>query len=102
MKLEALGARLEAGLAAALKQTATPACIQRVGSMITLFFHPGPVRSWGDAEKCDRERFGRWHGGLLERGVYWPASQFEAAFISAAHTEADIDATVKAATEALA
>ena len=102
VKLEALGARLEAGLAAALKQTATPACIQLVGSMITLFFHPGPVRSWGDAEKCDRERFGRWHGGLLERGVYWPASQFEAAFISAAHTEADIDATVKAATEALA
>jgi glutamate-1-semialdehyde 2,1-aminomutase len=102
VKLEALGARLEAGLAAALTQTATPACVQRVGSMITLFFHPGPVRSWGDAEKCDRERFGRWHGGLLERGVYWPASQFEAAFISAAHTEADIDATVKAATEALA
>jgi glutamate-1-semialdehyde 2,1-aminomutase len=69
--------------------------------MLTLFFHPGPVRSWTDADRCDRERFGLWHRGLLERGVYWPASQFEAAFISAAHTEADIDATVKAAGEAL-
>ncbi|MBI3202948.1 MAG: glutamate-1-semialdehyde 2,1-aminomutase [Myxococcales bacterium] len=99
--LESLGARLEAGLTAALKSTGTAGCVQRVGSMLTLFFHPGPVRSWGDADRCDRERFGRWHGGLLGRGVYWPASQFEAAFISAAHTEADIDATVKAATDAL-
>lgn len=101
VSLESLGARLEAGLTAALKSTGTAGCVQRVGSMLTLFFHPGPVRSWGDADRCDRERFGRWHGGLLERGVYWPASQFEAAFISAAHTEADIDATVKAATDAL-
>ncbi len=101
VSLESLGARLEAGLTAALKSTGTAGCVQRVGSMLTLFFHPGPVRSWGDADRCDRVRFGRWHGGLLERGVYWPASQFEAAFISAAHTEADIDATVKAATDAL-
>lgn len=100
--LEALGARLEAGLAGAVKKAGATACVQRVGSMITLFFHPGPVRSWSDAEKSDRERFGRWHHGLLERGVYWPASQFEAAFISVAHTEDDIDRTVKAATEALA
>ncbi|MBK9000368.1 MAG: glutamate-1-semialdehyde 2,1-aminomutase [Myxococcales bacterium] len=101
-KLETLGARLEAGLGNAVKQAGVTATVQRVGSMLTLFFHPGPVRSWGDADKCDRERFGRWHRGLLERGVYWPASQFEAAFISVAHTEADIDATVKAAAEALA
>ena len=49
----------------------------------------------------DTKAFARWHGGLLARGVYWPPSQFEAAFISAAHTEADIDATIKAADEAL-
>ena len=100
-RLEALGARLEAGLAEAVKKSGIVACVQRVGSMLTLFFYPGPVRSWTDADRCDRERFGLWHRGLLERGVYWPASQFEAAFISAAHTEADIDATVKAAGEAL-
>jgi len=100
-KLEALGARLEAGLSDAVKRAGVTACVQRVGSMITLFFHAGPVRSWGDADKSDRERFGRWHGGLLERGIYWPASQFEAAFLSVAHTEADIDATLSAASEAL-
>ncbi|MBK7579531.1 MAG: glutamate-1-semialdehyde 2,1-aminomutase [Myxococcales bacterium] len=101
-KLESLGARLEAGLVAALKETKTVGSVQRVGSMITLFFHPGPVRSWVDADKCDRERFGRWHGAMLQRGIYWPAAQFEAAFISTAHTDADIDNTVKAAREALA
>ena len=69
--------------------------------MITLFFTPGPVRSWDDAKACDTKRFARWHGGLLERGVYWPPSQFEAAFLGAAHTDADIDATVEAAQEAL-
>jgi glutamate-1-semialdehyde 2,1-aminomutase len=76
--------------------------VQRAGSMITLFFHSGPVRNWNDAAESDRDRFGRWHRGLIERGVYWPASQFEAAFISLAHTEADIDRTVEAARDALA
>ncbi len=70
--------------------------------MITLFFHPGPVRSWADADKCDRERFARFHRGLLERGTYWPASQFEAAFLSLAHTEDDVDRTIAAARDALA
>jgi glutamate-1-semialdehyde 2,1-aminomutase len=69
--------------------------------MITLFFTQGPVRSFADAVRSDTERFGQWHQGMIERGQYWPPSQFEAAFLSAAHTEADVDATVAAAAEAL-
>jgi glutamate-1-semialdehyde 2,1-aminomutase len=75
--------------------------VQRVGSMLTLFFHRGPVRSWTDAAASDRERFGRFHRGLAARGVYFPPSQFEAAFVSAAHTDDDIDRTVEAARAAL-
>jgi glutamate-1-semialdehyde 2,1-aminomutase len=95
-RLEALGARLQAGFERAAVAKRVPACVQRVGSMLTLFFAAGPIRSWSDAKACDTERFGRWHGAMLSRGVYWPPSQFEAAFISGAHTEADIDATIAA------
>jgi glutamate-1-semialdehyde 2,1-aminomutase len=101
VKLEALGRRLEEGLSAALAEKRVIGRVQRVGSMLTLFFHPGPVRSWTDANASDREHFARWHRGMLERGVYWPPSQFEAAFVSAAHTEADIDRTIDAARAAL-
>jgi glutamate-1-semialdehyde 2,1-aminomutase len=100
-RLEALGARLEAGLVAAARKHDVPACVQRVGSMITLFFARGPIRSWSDAKGCDTARFGAWHAGMLARGHYWPPSQFEAAFLGGAHTEADIDATVAAADEVL-
>ncbi|HEY5147045.1 MAG TPA: glutamate-1-semialdehyde 2,1-aminomutase [Polyangiaceae bacterium] len=100
-RLEALGARLERGLSQAIAKRGGGACVQRVGSMITLFFTPGPVRSWDEAKASDTKAFARWHAGLLARGVYWPPSQFEAAFISAAHTEADLDATIVAADEAL-
>jgi glutamate-1-semialdehyde 2,1-aminomutase len=100
-RLEVLGARLEEGLVRAIAARGAKACVQRVGSMITLFFTPGPVRSWDDARSCDTKLFARWHGGLLDRGVYWPPSQFEAAFFGAAHTEADIDVTVQAAHEAM-
>jgi glutamate-1-semialdehyde 2,1-aminomutase len=106
-RLEALGARLEEGLErAAARQVGGSAgtarlCVQRIGSMITLFFTPGPVRSWSDARACDTAAFGRWHGAMLARGIYWPPAQFEAAFLSSAHTEADIDRTVAAAEEAL-
>jgi len=101
-KLEALGARLENGLAAAAAKHGVDACVQRVGSMITLFFTKGPVRSFSDAVKSDTKRFGRWHAAMLARGQYWPPSQYEAAFLSAAHDEALVDATVKAADEAVA
>lgn len=100
-RLEALGARLELGLRRALESKGVVGCVQRVGSMLTLFFRAGPVRSWTDASESARERFAAWHRGLLSRGVYWPPSQFEAAFISGAHTEADIDRTIDAAREAL-
>jgi glutamate-1-semialdehyde 2,1-aminomutase len=99
--LEALGARLEQGLVAAIARRGVTACVQRVGSMITLFFAKGPIRSWADAKDADTKAFGRWHGQMLERGFYWPPAQFEAAFISGAHTEQDVDATIAAAELAL-
>ncbi|HYQ03730.1 MAG TPA: glutamate-1-semialdehyde 2,1-aminomutase [Polyangiaceae bacterium] len=101
-RLEDLGSRLQTGLERALRETDTPGVVQRVGSMLTLFFHRGPVRSWNDAAASDTKRFGAWHRGLVTRGVYWPPSQFEAAFISLAHNEQDIDQTVEAALAALA
>lgn len=103
-RIEASTARLEAGLVAAIDDTRArgEACVQRVGSMITLFFAKGPIRSWDDAKKCDTKRFGRWHGAMLARGIYWPPAQFEAAFVGGAHTDADIDATITAAKAALA
>ncbi len=100
-RLEALGARLEAGLNAAIRRGARPATVQRVGSMITVFFHPGPISSWNDAKHCDTAAFGRFHRGLLAEGVYWPPAQFEAAFISLAHDEDVVDRTVSAASAAL-
>jgi glutamate-1-semialdehyde 2,1-aminomutase len=100
-RLEALGARLEAGLARAIAAASVPGVVQRVGSMLTLFFHDGPVRNFRDASQSNTKRFARFHTGLLERGIYWPPSQFEAAFISLAHTETDLDATIEAATGAL-
>jgi glutamate-1-semialdehyde 2,1-aminomutase len=99
--LESLGARLEEGLSRALADLRIPGVVQRVGSMLTLFFHDGPVRSFSDAQGSDTARFGRWHGGLLSRGVYWPPSQFEAAFLSFAHTHEDIDSTIADARAAL-
>ncbi len=100
-KLEALSARLEAGLTKAAAAASIEATVQRVGSMITLFFSRGPVKSWDDANRSDTAMFGKWHQGMIARGQYWPPSQFEAAFVSGAHTEADIDATIKAAEESL-
>lgn len=100
-RLETLGARLELGLTRALSDTGIPGVVQRVGSMITLFFREGPVRNFADARASDTARFGRFHAGLLARGVYFPPSQFEAAFFSVAHSEADMDRAVAAAREAL-
>jgi glutamate-1-semialdehyde 2,1-aminomutase len=100
-RLEALGSRLQVGLERALRDANIAGVVQRVGSMLTLFFHRGPVRSWTDAAESDRELFGRFHRGLLARGVYFPPSQFEAAFISASHSDDDIDRAVDAARAAL-
>jgi glutamate-1-semialdehyde 2,1-aminomutase len=100
-KLEALSARLEDGFRKVTADLGVDACVQRVGSMLTLFFTKGPVRNFTDASRSDTKRFAHFHAGLLSRGEYWPPSQFEAAFVSAAHTSEDIDKTVQAAREAL-
>jgi glutamate-1-semialdehyde 2,1-aminomutase len=101
-RLEALGARLEAGLREGLKQTPSPACINRVGSMWTVFFGTATVRDATTARTCNTEVYARWFRGMLDRGIYLPPSQFEAAFVSLAHTEEDIDHTVRAARAVLA
>lgn len=100
-KLETLGARLEAGLAKLVEQSGRPLCVQRVGSMITLFFHAGPVNSWNESKNCDTKTFGKWHQAMIAQGIYWPPAQFEAAFISTAHDEDTIDRTIEAAGKAL-
>lgn len=101
-RLEKLSARLAAGLEAAAKEAGAPHTVARVGSMMTLFFNPDPVIDWPSASRCDTKRFARYFWGLIDRGIYMPCSQFEALFISAAHSEADIDATIAAAREAMA
>ncbi|MGO9834424.1 MAG: glutamate-1-semialdehyde 2,1-aminomutase [Polyangiaceae bacterium] len=98
-RLEALGAKLQTGLERAIATRGVTACVQRVGSMVTVFFAKGPVESWADAKSCDTQAFGRWHAAMLGRGIYWPPSQFEAAFVSGAHTDGDIERTVTAADE---
>ena len=101
-RLEQLGARLANGLTKAAGEAGLVHSLTRVGSMLTFFFHPGPVVDWDSAARSDTQRFSKYFWGLIERGVYMPCSQFEALFISAAHTEADIDATIGAAREVFA
>jgi glutamate-1-semialdehyde 2,1-aminomutase len=93
-RLEAHGAKLAASAPEGMT-------VNRVGSMFTFFFTPGPVTDWESAKVCDTARFGRFFRGMLERGVYLAPSQFEAAFVSAAHTAEDIQKTIAAAGEAL-
>jgi glutamate-1-semialdehyde 2,1-aminomutase len=73
--------------------------VNRVGAMFTLFFSREPVTDWDSAKKCDTARFGEFFHFMLERGVYLAPSQFEAAFLSGAHSEEDIRYTVAAARE---
>jgi glutamate-1-semialdehyde 2,1-aminomutase len=101
-RLEQISARLAAGLSAAAASAGVEHSIGRVGSMMTLFFHPGGVAGWDDAARCDTERFARYFWGMIEHGVYMPCSQYEALFVSATHTEADVDATIAAAEQVLA
>ena len=77
-------------------------CLNRVGSMLTVFFGEGPVRNYADATACDTEAFGRFFGAMLERGVTIPPSQFEAWFVSLAHDDEMVDQTLQAAAEAFA
>jgi glutamate-1-semialdehyde 2,1-aminomutase len=100
-RLEELGALAEQGLAKALADNRVAGCVQRVGSLFTLFFGVDRVTNWLDAERTDRERFRRFFFAMLERGFYLPPSPFEACFVSLAHTGSDIEALVTAAREAL-
>ena len=101
-KLETLSKRLADGLDQAATAVGVPHRVQRVGSMFTLFFTDTPVTDYETAKTSDTAKFAKFFWGLMDRGVYWPCSQFEAAFLSAAHTEADVNHTIAAAREALA
>lgn len=100
-KLDELAAQLADGLSAALVRTGVPGIVQRVGSLLTLFFVEEPVTDFATANASNRDRFALWHRAMLEQGIYWPPSQLETAFVSLAHTPEDISATLKAAEAAL-
>jgi glutamate-1-semialdehyde 2,1-aminomutase len=100
-RLESLSARLAEGLGRAATDSGIPHVVQRTGSMLTLFFRDGPVHDYDDALRSNTRRFARFFWEMLVRGVYLPCSQFEAAFVSAAHTVDDVDRTIEAAREAL-
>ena len=99
-RLDQLTGQLEEGMRGAIQ--GQPASVQRVGSMITLFFHPGPIQSWDDASQCDTAAYGKFFWNMIHQGEYPPCSQYEAWFVSAAHTPEDIRATVESARAALA
>ena len=108
--LERRGSRLAGGLAQAADAAGLPATVAQVGSMITLFLQPGcssdgdkgfPVTNWQTAAQSDTARYARFFWGMIDRGIYFPCSQFEALFFSSMHTDADIEQTIAAAHEAL-
>jgi len=101
-RLDALSVRLQVGLARAAQAAGVMLTVNRVGSMLTPFFCRGPVTDFASAKSSDMKRFARFFHALLERGVYLPPAQYEAAFVSLAHTEKEIDETVAAAADALA
>ncbi len=101
LRLEELGARLEHGLRQAGAGQGVPLQINRVGSMLTFFFNEDAVVDYGSAAGSDLAMFSRVHRGLLDRGVFWPPSQFESSFLSLAHDEAGIDFVVDAFAQAL-
>ncbi len=101
-RLEEHAARLAAGLEKAASDAGVPVRMNRVGAMLCGFFNDAPVVDWTTASRSDGERYATWFRELLDRGVYVAPSQYEAMFVSGAHTVADIDATVNAAAEAFA
>ncbi len=99
-QLESAAARLVTGLEAAARKVKVPVQTTRVGTMFTAFFSDQTPRDWSSAKKADTERFGKFFQKMLENGVYLAPSQFEAGFISTAHTNEVIDATIAAAEKA--
>ena len=98
-RLEEVSARLADGLRRAADSAGAVCCLTRLGSMMTLFFAAGEVTDWASASRCDTARFASYFWGMIDRGVYMPCSQFEALFVSTAHTDEDIDRTIAAAGE---
>jgi glutamate-1-semialdehyde 2,1-aminomutase len=99
-QLEATAKALVEGVAREAARAGKPLTANRVGSMWTWFFSPGPVTNYADAAKSDTAAFGRFHRVMLDRGVWLPPSQFEAAFLSTAHGEAEVAETIAAASQA--
>jgi len=100
-RLDAVTEKLTEGLKERASGSRVPFVVNRVGSMFTAFFTREPVTDYASAKKADAGRFAKFFRGMLERGVYFPPSQFEAAFVSSAHADEDVAATVQAAGEAL-
>ena len=101
-QLEKLSGQLVEGVAAAAKEAGIALFHNRVGSMFTWFFQPGPVTDWDSASKSNTEAFGKFFRSMLDGGMYLPPSQYEAAFLGAAHTEDDVQKTIAAAKVAFA
>jgi glutamate-1-semialdehyde 2,1-aminomutase len=101
-RLEAATTRLHVGLSRAVEAAGAMVTLNRAGSLITPFFCRGPVTDWSTAKTADTKLYGRFFHAMLKRGVYLAPAQFEAAFVSLAHSEKDIDSTIKAAGDALA
>jgi len=99
-RLEGVSNQLAGGLATAAAKAGVPLTVNRVGSMFTCFFTNESVADYASAKKADTSRFARFFRSLLGRGVYFPPSQFEAAFVSTAHHESDVATTVEAAAKA--
>src|SRR6202789_3966053 len=99
-RLEKLSGELVEGVAAAAKEAGVSLSHNRVGSMFTWFFTPGPVTDWDSASKSNIEAFGKFFRAMLDSGIYLPPSQYEAAFLSAAHSAEDIRQTIAAAKQA--
>ena len=96
-QLEGFGRRLAEGLAGAGAEAGVNLTTNRVGAMVTWFFTKEPVNDFASAIKSDTQAFGSFHRAMLDAGIWLPPSQFEAAFFSTAHTEADLAATIQAA-----
>jgi glutamate-1-semialdehyde 2,1-aminomutase len=99
--LESQASRLSSGLLNAAISVGFPAQMQRMGSMMTLFFNEAPVTDWPTADRSNRQRFASYFWGLIEHGVYMPCSQFEALFFSRTHRPEDIEFTIEAAEKVL-
>jgi glutamate-1-semialdehyde 2,1-aminomutase len=101
-KLETISSALVEGLRRDAKAKGVPVIINRVGSMFTVFFTSSPVTDYVGARTSETKRFAAFFRALLDRGVYFPPAQFEAAFVSLAHSDEDVAQTIQAAAEALA